>query len=64
MSILNYFFMGTAFTLVIDLLLGIAPIKNLKTIKWGMKERITCILIWPISTLVFIFSLLRAIFRK
>ena len=50
MSILNYFFIGTAFTFVIDLLLG-------------MKQRILCILIWPLAALVFTFNFIKQLFK-
>ena len=67
MSILNYFLIGFVFTFIIDLLLGMAHIKNhitMKGQKWGMKERITCILIWPLSALIFSFSLFRSFFKR
>ena len=56
MSITNYFFIGFGFTFIVDLLLGIECIKNHPSMKnkiWGMKERILCILIWPIAFIVF-----------
>ena len=48
MSILNYFFIGTAFTFIIDLLLGMEGIKNHPKIigkGWGWNERIMCTLV-------------------
>ena len=69
MSILNYLFIGTAFTFVIDLILGLKIVKNhplmrpfLKT--WGWGERIACIAIWPIAMLTFLGSLLKSFFRR
>ena len=66
MSILNYFFIGAGFTFVMDLLLGMERIKTHTAIKdkdWGMKERILCIIIWPLSALVFLISFIKAIFK-
>ena len=56
MSILNYFFIGFGFTFLIDMLMGHNKIKNhpkMKDHNWGWKERILCILIWPIAFIVF-----------
>jgi hypothetical protein len=66
MSILNYFFIGAGFTFVMDLLLSIERIKTHTAIKdkdWGMKERILCIIIWPLSALVFLISFIKTIFK-
>ena len=46
MTILNYFFIGTAFTFIVDLLLNVKSIKNhpkMKDKNWGVRERIICI---------------------
>ena len=67
MSILNYFFMGTAFTFLVDLLIGFKPIKNhlkIKNISWGWNERITCVLFWPIAFIVFLISFIKTYFKK
>ena len=67
MSILNYFFIGTAFAFIIELLLGIEVIKNhpkLKDKSWGWFERISVILLWPIAFIIFSISFLRTYFRK
>jgi hypothetical protein len=67
MSILNYFFIGTAFTFIVDLLLNTKYIKTHpnKTIStWGFLERTICIIIWPLAVLVFLFSFLKTIFRN
>ena len=67
MSILNYFFIGFGFTFIVDLLLGIEGIKNHPSMKnkiWGMKERILCIIIWPLSTLIFFITFIKTIFKK
>ena len=46
MGILNYLFIGTAFTLIIDLLLGMEKVRNHEAVQgqdWGMTQRILCI---------------------
>ena len=66
MSVLNYFFIGAGFTFVVDLLLNTERIKTHTVIKdkdWGMKERIFCIIIWPLSALVFLISFIKTIFK-
>tara|TARA_B110000902_G_C13774600_1_gene385692 strand:+ start:265 stop:474 length:210 start_codon:yes stop_codon:yes gene_type:complete len=69
MSILNYFFIGTIFTFIIDLILGwaIKSIQNhpkMKDHTWGIKERTVCILIWPIAALVFSIAFIKQLFKK
>ena len=75
MSILNYFFIGVAFTFIIDVLLSLNGIKNnpkiqeaLKSGDWNLKERTVLTVIWPIGlivfTLFFIVYLIRPIFKK
>ena len=67
MTILNYFFIGTGFTFLIDLLLGLKGIKNHPLVKskiWGLKERILCIIIWPIAVLIFLMSFIKSYFKK
>ena len=69
MSILNYFFIGAAFTFLIDLILGMKRVQNHPKIKkvldinWTLESRIACIIIWPISILVFLISFVKAIFK-
>ena len=66
MTILNYFFIGAGFTFIVDLLLSTEQIKNHTTIKdkdWGMKERILCILIWPLSALIFLIAFIKQFFK-
>tara|TARA_R110000772_G_scaffold125582_1_gene232368 strand:+ start:445 stop:645 length:201 start_codon:yes stop_codon:yes gene_type:complete len=66
MSILNYFFIGVAITFVLDLILGVAITKNnpiTKNIEWGMTQRTVCVIIWPIASLVFLISFIKAIFK-
>ena len=63
--ILNYIFVGFAFTFLIDLLLNSEKIKNhpnVKGLSWGNKERIMCISIWPIAVLVFFLSFFKTYF--
>ena len=67
MTILNYFFIGTGFTFLIDLLLSLKSFKNHPSMKdkiWGMKERILCIIIWPISSLTFLIAFIKTYFKK
>ena len=66
MSILNYFFIGAGFTFVVDLLLSIEGIKNHPNMvnqNWGTKERIFCIVIWPLSALVFLIAFIKQFFK-
>ena len=67
MSILNYFFIGTGFTFIIDLLLGLDIFKNhpkMKDKNWGWNERIFAILAWPIALIIFVISFIKSYFRK
>ena len=70
MTILNYFFIGTAFTFIVDLLLGVKIVQNHPKIKktlnenWNVISRIVCITIWPLSVLIFTLAFLKSIFRK
>ena len=67
MSIINYFFIGAGVTFIVDLLLGIEGIKNhpkmQNTPSWDMKLRILCILIWPVSALVFLIAFIKQFFK-
>ena len=70
MSILNYFFVGFAFTFIIDLLLGMEKVQkhpkmeNMINKNWGWSGRITCMLIWPIATIIFLYSFIKEYFKK
>ena len=67
MSVLNYFFIGVAVAFIIDLLLGIDRIKNHPKVidkKFGGGERILCVLIWPLTALVFIVAFIIEVFKK
>jgi len=67
MSILNYFFIGFAFTFIVDVFMGYKPIKNnlkIKDITWGVKERLVCVLIWPLAALVFVISFIKQFLQK
>ena len=66
MSILNYFFIGAGFTFVVDLLLSMERIKAHTAIKdkdWGMTQRILCMVIWPLSALIFLISFIKQLFK-
>ena len=66
MTILNYFFIGAGFTFIVDLLLNTEHFKTHTAIKdkdWGMKERILCILIWPLSALIFLIAFIKQFFK-
>mgnify|MGYP003658590114 CR=1 FL=1 len=67
MSILNYFFIGTGFTFIMDLLLNIEDIKTHpkvigKPFDWW--QRIMCVLIWPICVLLFLVHFILEIIKK
>ena len=66
MSILNYFFIGAGFTFIVDLFLGIEGIRNhpkMKDKNWGTKERILCIIVWPLSALIFTLAFIKSVFK-
>jgi hypothetical protein len=66
MSILNYFFIGAGFTFVMDLLLSMERIKTHIAVKdkdWGMAQRILCMIIWPLSALVFLIAFIKQFFK-
>ena len=70
MSILNYFFIGVVFTFVIDLILLSNYVRNHPKMKnvieqnWSMAARITCMVIWPLAAVVFIYSFIKQFFKK
>ena len=70
MRILNYFFIGVVFTFVIDLILLSNYVRNHPKMKnvieqnWSMAARITCIVIWPLAAVVFIYSFIKQFFKK
>ena len=67
MSLLNYFFIGFVFVFLLDLIiykLHKHPIMKIIIENWGWKERIICVLIWPLTSLLFFGSLLKSIFKK
>ena len=65
MSILNYFFIGFIFTLLIEYLFN-RNISHplLKDATWDWSERIICILIWPLGLLVFLTAFIKTKFKK
>ena len=70
MAMYNYFFIGVVFTFVIDLILLSNYVRNHPKMKnvieqnWSMAARITCIVIWPLAAVVFIYSLIKQFFKK
>ena len=67
MSILNYFFIGVAFTFFIDCMLYTLKEKQ-KEIKkahssWGHPQRFWCMVLWPITSLYFLYCLIKMFFR-
>ena len=66
MSILNYFFIGAGFTFIVDLLLNMKSINSHPAVEnqeWGMAQRILCIIIWPLSLVVFLIAFIKQIFK-
>jgi hypothetical protein len=66
MSILSYFFIGIGFTFFIDCMLYI--VRNDKKIKkiyfnWRNPQRFWCMFLWPITTLYFLYCLIRMFFK-
>ena len=61
MGIVNYLFIGVLFTFIIDVIIGMKKTQNHPAVKeafeggaeWGIKERIACIIFWPIAAFVF-----------
>ena len=67
MNILNYFFMGFAVTFIVDLFLNLEYVKKhprMENIVWGMRERMFCIIIWPLALLIYLFSFIKARLKK
>ena len=67
MSLLNYFFIGFVFVFLLDLIiykLHKHPIMKIIIENWGWKERIICVLIWPLAAVVFISSFIKQFFKK
>ena len=66
MTILNYFFIGSSFTFLCDLLMNLKQIQNHPKMKdkiWGWNERILCILFWPIALLIFSTAFIKQFFK-
>ena len=65
--VLNYFFIGFAFIFLLDLILirlHKNPIMKEVVKRWGWKERVACVLVWPIAALVFSLSFVISHFKK
>ena len=66
MSLLNYFFIGAGFTFIVDLLLSMESVKSHPAVEnqeWGMVQRILCMIVWPLSALVFLIAFIKQFFR-
>ena len=66
MSLLNYFFIGAGFMFIVDLLLSIESIRSHPAVEnqeWGMTQRILCMIIWPLSALVFLITFIKQFFK-
>jgi len=66
MSLLNYFFIGAGFTFIVDLLLSMERVRSHPAVEsqdWGMAQRILCMVIWPISALVFLIAFIKQFFK-
>ena len=66
MSLLNYFFIGAGFTFIVDLLLSTESVKSHPAVEnqeWGMVQRILCMIVWPLSALVFLIAFIKQFFR-
>ena len=66
MSLLNYFFIGAGFTFIVDLLLSMERIRSHPAVEnqeWGMSQRILCMVIWPLSALVFLIAFIKQFFK-
>jgi hypothetical protein len=59
MNIINYFIIGTLFTLGVDIVSGLVNGDRFNTL-----ERIVCIIIWPVTMVVFTYSFLKEFIKK
>jgi hypothetical protein len=67
MNILNYFFIGTVFVFIVELLLNIKSIKNhpkMKNASWGWFERISTVSVWPLAFTIFTIAFIKTFFKK
>ena len=67
MSVLNYFFTGVVVSLLVDLFLTLNYVKNhpkMENIIWGTKERIFCIIIWPVALSIYLYAFIKARLKK
>jgi|TARA_R110000744_G_scaffold116218_1_gene217292 hypothetical protein len=60
MSVYYYFLIGVIFTLFIDLT---SDLLN-SPVRFNFLERILCIIIWPLTTFVFILAAIKEIIKK
>tara|TARA_Y100001973_G_scaffold31923_1_gene48173 strand:+ start:229 stop:429 length:201 start_codon:yes stop_codon:yes gene_type:complete len=66
MFILNYLFIGVCFSLFTDIVLYLwrdHPLVINGVKKWGYSERIICVLLWPITLIVFGLAFFKAFFK-
>ena len=59
MGIINYFIIGTLFTLGVDIVSGLVGGDRFSTL-----ERIICIIIWPLSMALFTYSFFKEFTKK
>jgi len=63
--IVNYLMIGCIFIFLVDLICTI--FRNHKSFKdiptWGWKERIICVLLWPVALIVFLRAYVKTIFE-
>tara|TARA_R110001583_G_scaffold1555_1_gene12100 strand:+ start:568 stop:774 length:207 start_codon:yes stop_codon:yes gene_type:complete len=65
--IFNYFFIGVAFTFIVDLFLSMAQnnpkVKNVSE-DWDYEQRIACTILWPIGFIWFLIALIKNYLNK
>tara|TARA_R110001599_G_scaffold187022_1_gene381320 strand:+ start:313 stop:510 length:198 start_codon:yes stop_codon:yes gene_type:complete len=65
MSILNYFFIGVAFTFLAEVAFNKFQHHPLfKKVSWGGSERIMCTLIWPLGLAWFLVAFFKSMFKN
>ena len=63
--ILKYLLIGFIFTFIVDVIC--TTYKNHKSFRdipeWGWKERIICIILWPIAAFIFLKAYFKTLFK-
>jgi len=63
--ILNYIFIGFVFIFILDCVSSMyryhEAFKNIPELRW--QERVVCVIIWPLTLIVFIYSYLKSFFK-